>query len=157
VLAPNSPWRAAVVPGDANAVADGTGVSPSAADRKAAKSKAAKSKAAKSKGATPSPILAEHDRPKEGASTPPRGAATGPRTSLGAGIGPQPYARLDWASLLRRIFLDDVLASPCGGRRRLLAEVTETTAIVAILEPLGLPARAPPIAVARDPGWFDAA
>jgi hypothetical protein len=157
VFAPNSPWRAAVVPGDANAVADGTRVSPSAQGRNAAKSKAAKSKGAKSKGATPSPILTEHDRPKEGASTRPRGAATGPRTRLGAGLGPQPYARLDWASLLRRVFLEDVLACPCGVRRRILAEVTEPTAIVALLEPMGLPARAPPLAAARGPGGFDVA
>lgn len=94
VLAPNSPWRAAVVPGDAPAGADGTRVSPSAAHRKAGKSK----------GATTAPILAAHDRPKEGASTPPRGTVTAPRTSLGTGIVPQPYARIDWASLLRCVF-----------------------------------------------------
>ena len=152
VLAPNSPWRAAVVPGDAPAGADGTCVSPSAAHRKAGKSKAGKSK-----GATTAPLLTEHDRPKEGASTPPRGTATAPRTSLGAGIVPQPYARIDWASLLRRVFLEDVLACPCGGRRRILSDVTDPTAIVAILAHLDLPARAPPVAAARDPGWFDAA
>jgi hypothetical protein len=45
----------------------------------------------------------------------------------------------------------------CGGRRRILAEVTEPTAVVAMLEHLGLPARAPPLAAAREPGPFDAA
>jgi hypothetical protein len=70
---------------------------------------------------------------------------------------PQPYARLDWASLLRRVYLADVLACPCGGRPRILSDVTEPGAIVAILEHLGLPARAPPVAAARAPGWFDAA
>jgi hypothetical protein len=103
------------------------------------------------------PSLAEHGRPKDVASTPPPGATTAPRTSLGAGIVPQPYARIDWASLLRRVFLEDVLACPCGGRRRILSDVTDPTAIVAILEHLDLPARAPPLAAARDPGWFDAA
>jgi hypothetical protein len=147
VLTPNSPWRAAVVPGDGHAGADGTGASPSAVDRKAGKSK----------GATTSPILAEHDRPKDVASTPSPGAATAPRTSLGIGIVPPPYGRIDWASLLRRGFLEDVLACPCGGRRRILAEVTEPTAVVALLEHLGLPARAPPLAAARDPGPLDAA
>jgi hypothetical protein len=70
---------------------------------------------------------------------------------------PQPYARIDWASLLRRVFLEDVLACPCGGRRRILAENPSPTAIVAILEHLGLPARAPPIAAARAPEGFEAA
>jgi UDP-N-acetylmuramate--L-alanine ligase len=32
--------------------------------------------------------------------------------------------RLDWAGLLRRTFLLDVLACPCGGRRRVLAVIT---------------------------------
>ena len=74
-----------------------------------------------------------------------------------ARVVPQPYARFDWASLLRRVFLEDVLACPCRGRRRILAEITEPTAILAILEHVGLPARAPPIAAARAPGQFEAA
>jgi hypothetical protein len=37
------------------------------------------------------------------------------------------------------------------------AEVTEPTAIVAVLEHMGLPAGALPIAAARDLGGFDAA
>jgi hypothetical protein len=36
--------------------------------------------------------------------------------------------------------------------RLLLSDVTEPVAIVAIVEHLGLPARAPPVAAARDPG-----
>jgi hypothetical protein len=116
-------------------------------------------KGAKDKSATRSPSLAEHDRPKHVAAAPPPCAPTEPRprTSLGAGVVPQPYARIDWASLLRRVYLEDVLACPCGGRRRILSDVTEPVAIVAILEHLGLQARAPPVAAARAPGWFDAA
>ena len=70
---------------------------------------------------------------------------------------PPPSARIDGVSLLGRGFLEDVLAWPCGGRRRILAEVTAPPAVVALVEPLGLPARAPPLAAARDPGPFEAA
>ncbi len=62
-------------------------------------------------------------------------------------------ARLDWASLLRRVYLEDVLACPCGGRRRVLADILEREAIDAILAHLGLPTEPPPIARARSPGY----
>ena len=64
-----------------------------------------------------------------------------------------PPDRVPWAQLLRRVWLVDALrCARCGGRRRLLAEVTEPSAIRAILEHLGLdpetlgpvPARSPP-------------
>ena len=64
---------------------------------------------------------------------------------------PPCYARLDWASLLKRVYFADVLACPCGGRRRILAHVTEPETIVEILEHLGLPTEAPPMARARYP------
>jgi hypothetical protein len=75
----------------------------------------------------------------------------GPRTSLGAGLVNPCYARIDWATLLRRIYLDDVLSCPCGGRRYVIAEINEREAIVAILKHLGLDPDPPPIARARDP------
>jgi hypothetical protein len=74
-----------------------------------------------------------------------------PRTSLGAGITQSVGARIDRASLLRRIYLDDVLACPCGGRRRVVADITDREVIVAILDPLGLPSIPQPIARARSP------
>ena len=103
--------------------------------------------------------MAEQSPPQEGAASPPPGTTreVRPLSSLGTGVVPQPFARIDWASLLRRVFLEDVLRCPCGGRRRILSEVTEPAAVVTILEYLGLPARAPPVAAARDPGWFEAA
>jgi len=52
--------------------------------------------------------------------------------------------------------LEDVLACPCGGRRRIVADISEREAIVAILTHLGIPTEPPPIARARDPS-FDAA
>jgi len=49
-----------------------------------------------------------------------------------------------------RSFAVDVLECPrCGGRRKLIAVITEPAAIVAILESLGLATRAPPPAPAR--------
>jgi len=80
----------------------------------------------------------------------------GPRTSLGAGVVKPVGARIDWASLLRRVYLEDVLACPCGGRRRIIADIQERDVIVAILEHLGLPTESPPVARARSPS-FDAA
>jgi hypothetical protein len=62
------------------------------------------------------------------------------------------YARIDWASLIRRVYWDDVLACPCGGRRRVVADIgqrAQREAIVAILTHLGIPTEPPPIARAR--------
>ena len=67
--------------------------------------------------------------------------------------GLAPVGRVPWAQLLRRVFLVDVLrCAGCGGRRQLVAQVTDPVAIQGILEHLGLapdefgpaPARAPP-------------
>ena len=61
-------------------------------------------------------------------------------------------ARIDWATLLRRSFEVDVLAcARCGGRLRVLGEVTEPGAIRLLLDNLGLPTEAPRAARARDP------
>jgi hypothetical protein len=60
-------------------------------------------------------------------------------------------ARIDWATLLRRVYLEDVLACPCGARRRIVADISEREVLVTLLEPLGLPSDAPPIARARSP------
>jgi hypothetical protein len=79
-------------------------------------------------------------------------ALKGPRTSLGDGVVRPVGARLDWASLLRRVYLEDVLACPCGGRRSIIADITEPDVVVAILAHLNLPTKAPPVARARSPG-----
>jgi hypothetical protein len=47
--------------------------------------------------------------------------------------------------------LVDVLRCDCGGRRRVIADITDERVAVAILRHLGLPTEAPPIARARDP------
>jgi len=60
--------------------------------------------------------------------------------------------RVDWATLLRRSFSVDVLQCPsCGGRLRVHGEITEPHLVRLILERVGLPVDAPPVARARDP------
>jgi hypothetical protein len=44
-----------------------------------------------------------------------------------------------------------MMTLPCGGRRRILADISERDAIVAILAHLGLPREAPPLSRARSP------
>ncbi len=57
---------------------------------------------------------------------------------------------LDWATLVRRVYLDDVLSCPCGGRRYVVAEINECDVVVAILIHLGLDPDSLTIACARD-------
>jgi len=60
--------------------------------------------------------------------------------------------RLPWADLLRRVFADDVLQCPCGGRRSVVAVVTDPSLANTLLTAVGLfsepvtfaPARSPP-------------
>jgi hypothetical protein len=60
--------------------------------------------------------------------------------------------RLAWADLLRRVLAIDIFRCDCcGGRRRVLAAITEPLAIRAILEHLGLPLTVPPVVPARPP------
>jgi hypothetical protein len=60
--------------------------------------------------------------------------------------------RLDWAGLLKRTFKVDVFSCPkCGGRRRVLASLTEGAVLHRILRHLHLPATPPPLAPARGP------
>lgn len=65
--------------------------------------------------------------------------------------------RLDWSTLLRRAFAEDVLICPhCHGRTRILGAVTALAAIRRILRHLHEPpARAPPSG-AREPMFEDA-
>jgi len=78
-------------------------------------------------------------------------ASNGPRTSLGDGVVKPAGSRIEWAQLLRRIYLVDVLACPCGGRRAIVADISDREVIVAILAHLARTSEAPPIARARSP------
>ena len=63
-----------------------------------------------------------------------------------------PGDRVPWAQLLARVWLVDVLrCTGCGGRRRVLAAVTNPSAVTAILLHLGLDPLAPNPAPARGP------
>jgi hypothetical protein len=60
--------------------------------------------------------------------------------------------RIDWASLLKRVFAVDVLrCEKCEGRRRVLAVVDEPGAVKKILEHVGLPSTPVTTAPARGP------
>ena len=60
--------------------------------------------------------------------------------------------RHPWADLLRRVLGPDVLRCPnCGGRRRIVAAITQGAVIRALLESLGLPVKAPALASAPGP------
>ena len=53
--------------------------------------------------------------------------------------------RLHWALLLQRVFAIDALRCPrCGATMRLLAAIEDESVACAILESVGVPARAPP-------------
>jgi hypothetical protein len=73
----------------------------------------------------------------------------------------RPDSRIPWAELLLRVFREDVLVCSCGGRRVVIAFITEKRVVTKILEHLGLPTTGPPIAAARsdapdqDPPWQD--
>ncbi len=55
---------------------------------------------------------------------------------------------MHWAELIKRVFLEDVLQCPCGGRRRVLSMVMNRDSIEVILRhqelPWEKPVRAPP-------------
>lgn len=59
--------------------------------------------------------------------------------------------RLPWADLLRRVFAEDILACPCGGRRSVTAFVTDQRLAQSLLTALGQSAEPAAFAPARDP------
>jgi hypothetical protein len=72
------------------------------------------------------------------------------RASGGRGE-PVRQRRVAWADLLQRVFEIDALGCPkCGGRMRVLSAITDPTVAGRILRCLALPARAPPLATARE-------
>src|SRR5262249_5198649 len=68
-------------------------------------------------------------------------------------------SRVPWAALLRRVFAADVLACPCGGRRRVVPVVVDSTRAPPLPAALGLPCTPATFAPARAPPqaelWFD--
>src|SRR4051794_30351569 len=53
---------------------------------------------------------------------------------------------IPWSELLLRVFREDVLACPCGGRRKVIAFINERLVIEKILGHIGLPTTGPPTA-----------
>ena len=65
---------------------------------------------------------------------------------------PKRPKRFPWASLIWRVFLEDVLAcTRCSGRMTIVAAVTSRAGVTRILEHLGLPTEAPDFHAARPP------
>jgi hypothetical protein len=92
-----------------------------------------------------SQVVAQAKRP-ESAAVPPETAASEPTAP------PRPGRYLSWAELLRRVFEIDVLRCPaCGGRMRILATLTEESAVAAFLRSIGVSPEVPHFAPARSP------
>jgi hypothetical protein len=61
--------------------------------------------------------------------------------------------RLDWATLMKRTWIIDVLTcARCGGSMRVISVIRDEQVAQKILEHLGLPSRAPPRGPARRRG-----
>jgi len=71
-------------------------------------------------------------------------------------VGPRHGApwRIDWATLLKRVYDVDALACPCGGRLKFVEVVTESTTAREVLASMGLPTDPPPVARARSPDFY---
>ena len=115
VFAPRSPLRAAVVPSGPVARADVTPTLP----RAKTKRKTKKTTRTVPDDASPWVATAEGTSPERESVAP-----SGRRTSLGDGVVMAAGTRIEWAQLLRRIYLVDVLACRCGGRRAIVATST---------------------------------
>jgi hypothetical protein len=72
-----------------------------------------------------------------GASTMGRGAVVAGRSNYLS------RRRLPWVDLLHRVFAQDVLACPCGGRRAVTASVVDTQLARSVLTALGPPSPPP--------------
>jgi hypothetical protein len=88
-----------------------------------------------------------------------------PRSAIRASLVPQPRAdgeekqetpappmpprkrRLPWADLLKRVFGDDLLQCPCGGRRKMVAFIPGPKMAQEILAAIGV--EAPPLVIAK--------
>ena len=101
--------------------------------------------------AAPGEIIETPDsRSRDGAAAVPAAARREGDAGLAGVQGSATGRRYAWADLMRRVFAVEVLeCSQCGGHLRILAAIHPPDTTQAILECLGLPARAPPLASAR--------
>ena len=138
VFAPNSPWRAMIVPGPRRRepVCDAPGVQREGEVREDA-------------GRVGAAGGGDVDIGSAGAVEVP---TTEPTVEGRGATG----TRIDWATLLHRVWGVDVLSCPrCGGRMRFIATITDRVVIRRILEHLGLPADEVTTARARSWDWDD--
>ena len=96
------------------------------------------------------PAGKDHSRETEVKSQPSPQTSSVPPTEDESHTAPAVSGRnYTWAELMKRVFLVDVLqCEHCGGRIKILAAIRPPTATEKILECLGLPSRAPPLAPA---------
>jgi hypothetical protein len=149
VFALRSPFRAAVVPSEPVARAGTTPTKPRAKKKRTTTTKTTPTKP---DAASPFVATAEGTSPERGRASE-NAAPSGPRRSLGDSVVKPGGSRIAWAQLLRRVYWVDVLACPCGGRRAIVADLSEREVVVAILAHLELPPEAPPMARARSPAF----
>ncbi len=151
ILAPCASWRGHVVPsGPGRLLLEAPGATLREAHEAGADPRRARSSDPLGE-ACETTDAAGGERPSPPGSDParvgPAGAASS--TALPPTSPPRPR-RLPWAALLQRVFAVDALACPrCGGWLRLLAAIESPEAIRAILDCMGLPSRAPPLAPAE--------
>ena len=67
-----------------------------------------------------------------------------------------PKQTISWARLLKRVFNIDMERCPnCQGKLQIIAAIEDPSTIAKILKHLGLPARAPPRAPAKNPAFYE--
>ena len=66
-----------------------------------------------------------------------------------------PARRVPWAELIKRVFADDLLNCECGGRRTVVAVVTDAATARSLLDGLGIPHRPPVFMPRGPPALFD--
>lgn len=131
ILAPRAVWRDAVIPAGRAASSGSATCSRHPCRREAGQA-----------GPTSSREQARSPRPTPRSA---RGGSAAGKSSRSL----RPSRYYTWAELMRRVFELDVLECPdCHGPLRILSAIHPPEATRAILEHLGLPSRAPPIAPA---------
>lgn len=137
VLAPHSSWRASIVPGGHAA----------AFRLRGAQSDATAPDTGTAQSATPPDAVASS--PDEQPRSAQNAASTEPGKPEPARNDPSPSERrtrrIDWATLLKRVYDIDAMRCPCGGRLKFLDVVTESEATKALLDRLDLAAVDPSI------------
>jgi len=66
-----------------------------------------------------------------------------------------PGRRVPWAELIKRVFADDLLNCECGGRRTVVAVVTDAASARSLLDGLGIPHLPPMFTPRGPPDLFD--